>query len=92
MSHRPGEQEAALNERNRTHPDGGLRAPSPIYSPVQSEEENLVAAPEEAAYQRYDHRQSPERTKPAQYQARLRLASDEPPEICTSCSVYTGTF
>jgi MoaA/NifB/PqqE/SkfB family radical SAM enzyme len=27
------------------------------------------------------------------YQAfRLRLASDEPPEICTSCSVYTRTF
>jgi hypothetical protein len=23
---------------------------------------------------------------------RLRLASDEPPEICTSCSVYTRTF
>jgi MoaA/NifB/PqqE/SkfB family radical SAM enzyme len=23
---------------------------------------------------------------------RFRLASDEPPEICTSCSVYSGTF
>src|SRR5207244_11718059 len=29
----------------------------------------------------------------AAYQAfRDRLASDEPPDICRSCSVYTGTF
>jgi hypothetical protein len=23
---------------------------------------------------------------------RLQLASDEPPDICRSCSVYSGTF
>jgi hypothetical protein len=29
----------------------------------------------------------------AAYQAfRDRLASDEPPEVCRSCSVYSGTF
>jgi radical SAM protein with 4Fe4S-binding SPASM domain len=29
---------------------------------------------------------------PAYQQFRAQLDSDEPPEVCRSCSVYSGTF